>query len=71
VRRSSRKATPESVLADYDNAQRELLRLLDDVRVDEFALSSTNFGQTRTMEENFRISIEHFEEHAPQLHAAL
>jgi hypothetical protein len=71
VRRSSRKATPESVLSEYDNALRGLLQLLDDVRTEEFARSTTNFGQTRTMEEMFRISIEHFEEHAPQVRAAL
>jgi hypothetical protein len=71
VRRKSGKATRDSVLNDYERSLRDLLRLLDEIPAEEFALSKTNFGQTHTIEEMFRTSIEHFEEHAPQIRAAL
>jgi hypothetical protein len=71
VRRNSRNATRDSVLADYDRELTELLKLLDDMPHADFARSATNFGQARTMEEMFRISIEHLAEHAPQVRAAL
>ena len=71
VRRNSRKATRDSVLADYATALAQLLRLLDGVQDHEFALSATNFGQTKTIREMFHLSAEHFEEHGPEIKAAL
>lgn len=71
VRRKSRGATRDSVLADYERYQRDLLTLLDSLRDDEFAITKTNFGDTQSVESMFRISIEHFAEHAPQIRSAL
>jgi hypothetical protein len=71
VRRNSRKATPESVMTDFDDSLKKLLQLLESVRDDEFSITKTNFGTTQTIEGMFRISIDHFAEHAPQVRAAL
>ena len=71
VRRKSRNATRESVLEDYRTSLDELLRLLDDVREEEFSRSATNYGITRTIEEMFRNTIEHFAEHGPEIRSAL
>jgi len=70
VRRNSRKATPESVLSDYDTALTDLLTLLEVLRDDEFALSATNFGQTRSIRQMFHLPEEHFQEHAPEIRNA-
>jgi len=71
VRRKSSRATRESVLAGYERSLRDLLQLLDETPPGDFGVRKTNFGQTQTIEEMFRISIEHFAEHAPQVRAVL
>ena len=71
VRRNSRKATRESVLADYDAAQARLLGLLDSFEDREFALSATNFGQTKTISQMLQGSAEHFAEHDPEIRSVL
>jgi hypothetical protein len=71
VRRSSRGATKQSVLADYDREQAKLLGLLGGITDDELAVVKSNFGQTRSVREMFHVPVEHFEEHAPEIRAAL
>jgi len=67
----SRKATPASVLADYDAGHERLLRLLDALDDGEFSMSATNFGETRTIAEQFGIPVSHFAEHGPEVRSAL
>lgn len=70
VRRSSRKATRQSVLSDYDSGQARLLTILDGLQDHEFALSATNFGEARTIAETFRMPVAHFAEHGPEIRNA-
>lgn len=70
IRRAARKATRESVLAEYDRNHGRLLRLLDDVSDAELAVVKTNFWITRSVREMFEIPIEHLDEHAPDIRAA-
>ena len=67
VRIRSRRATRESVLAEYDAAAEQLLKTLDATADSEFAISATNYGLTKTMLEMFETPREHFTEHAPSL----
>ena len=71
IRRGSRAATRDSVLADYERHQARLLRLLDDVKDAEFAIVKTNFALTRSVREMFNIPVEHFAEHAPEIRSTL
>jgi hypothetical protein len=71
IRRAASKATRESVLAGYDRNHARLLRLLDDVSDAELAVVKTNFGNTQSVREMFEIPVEHLEEHAPDIRAAL
>jgi hypothetical protein len=71
IRSRSKAATKDSVLADYERDSARLLRLLDEVPSEEFSRSFTNYAQTRTVEEMFRVPVEHFAEHAPEIRAAL
>jgi len=71
IRRSSRSATKDSVLADYERHQARLLGLLDGLRDDEFAIVKTNFGMTQAVRDMFRVPVEHFAEHAPEIRSAL
>jgi DinB family protein len=71
IRRRSRAATRDSVLADYDREQARLLRLLDEVSDAELAIVKTNFAITQSVREMFNVPIEHFAEHAPEIRKAL
>ncbi|HEX5479337.1 MAG TPA: DinB family protein [Dehalococcoidia bacterium] len=71
IRRGASKATRDSVLAAYDGSQARLLRLLDDVSDAELAIVKTNFGDTQSVREMFKIPVEHLAEHAPDIRAAL
>ena len=71
IRRRSRNATRDSVLADYDRAHVRLLRLLDEVSEEEMAVVKTNFGQTRSVREMLMNPVEHFAEHAPEIESVL
>ena len=71
VKFMSRNATPQSVLADYDVGVTRMLGVLDATREDEFAVSKTNFGQTRTIAELFHVPAEHFAEHAPEVRTGI
>jgi hypothetical protein len=71
VRRRSRGATRASVRTDYGASLAALLRVLDEVRDNEFDIVKTNFGITRTLEGMFRISVEHFAEHGPEIESVI
>ncbi len=71
IRRGSRKATRDSVLADYERHQARLFGLLDDVTDAEFAIVKTNFAITRSVRDMFGIPVEHFAEHAPLIRSVL
>ncbi len=71
IRRRSRGATRESVLADYDRDQARLVRLVDDLSDEEFAIVKTNFAITQSVRQMFNIPVEHLEEHGPEIRAAL
>jgi hypothetical protein len=67
VRIASRKATRESVLADFDAGIARLLGVLDGVGDAELSVSAKAFGETRTIAQMFRMTTEHFAEHAPEI----
>lgn len=71
IRRGARKATRDSVLADYGRGQARLLRLLDDVADTEFGIVKTNFAIRRSVRDMFNIPIEHLAEHGPAIRSAL
>ncbi len=71
VKFMSRNATPQSVLTDYDAGVTKMLSVLDAVSDDEFAISKTSFGQTRTIEEQFHVPAEHFAEHSAEVRAGI
>jgi len=71
IRRGSKAATPQSVLADYERNHARLLRLLDDVTAAEFEIVKTNFAITRSVRDMFQIPVEHLAEHAPEIRSAL
>ena len=66
VRVASRKATPASVLADFDSGARKLLEVLDSFDDETLRLSATRMGETRTLAGMFQKPGEHLAEHAAQ-----
>ncbi|MBI5283582.1 MAG: DinB family protein [Chloroflexi bacterium] len=71
VRVVSRKATPASVLADFDSAARKLLAVLESFDDDTLRLSATRMGETMTIADMFQKPVEHLAEHAAQIRAGL
>ncbi len=71
IHRGARRATRDSVLADYERHQARLLRLLDDVMDAEFAIVKTNFAIKRSVRDMFNIPVEHLAEHGPEIRSAL
>jgi hypothetical protein len=71
VRVASRKATPASVLADFDGGTRKLLAVLESFDDETLRLSATRMGETRTLAAMFRKPAEHLAEHAAQIRAGL
>jgi hypothetical protein len=71
TRWGARKATPQSVLEDYDRGFDRLSDLLRRMRDGEWRIRAKNFGETHTIEEMFATPPAHFEEHAADIHAAL
>lgn len=67
IRFASRKATPASVLSDFDAGIKRLFGILD--VTDDAALprSATSFGETKTIAEMFHTPVEHMEEHASDM----
>jgi uncharacterized protein (TIGR03083 family) len=71
VRRRSRAATPESVLADLDAGTAELLRVLDSLSDEELLVEATTMGERRAVWQQLHVPAEHFAEHAPEITAGL
>ncbi len=71
VRFASRKATPTSVLADFDSGVRRLLAVLESFDDETLRLSATRMGETRTLAGMFQKPVEHLAEHAAQIRAGL
>ena len=71
VRVVSRKATANSVLADFDIAAQKLLAVLESVDDDALRLSATRMGETMTIAGMFQKPVEHLAEHASQIRAGL
>ena len=71
VRVASRKATPASVLADFDSGGRKLLEVLDSFDDETLRLSATRMGETRTLAGMFQKPGEHLAEHAAQIRVGL
>jgi len=71
VRVASRKATPASVLADFDSGARKLLSVLESFDDETLRLSATRMGETRTLAGMFQKPVEHLAEHATQIRAGL
>ena len=71
VRVASRKATPASVLADFDAAVRRLLAVLESFDDETLRLSATRMGETLTIAALFQKPVEHLAEHAGHIRAGL
>jgi hypothetical protein len=71
VRVVSRKATPASVLADFDTAARKLLAVLESFDDEALRLSATRMGETMTIAGMFQKPVEHLAEHAAHIRAGL
>jgi hypothetical protein len=71
VKMSSRKATRESVLADFDAGIARLLGVLDSVADAELPVSAKMMGETRTFAQMFGMTAGHFAEHAPEIRAVV
>ena len=71
VRVASRKATPASVLADFDSGARRLLAVLESFDDETLRLPATRMGETRTLAGMFQKPGEHLAEHAAQIRVGL
>jgi hypothetical protein len=71
VRVVSRKATPSSVLADFDSAVRKLQGVLESFDDETLRLSATRMGETMTIAGMFQKPVEHLAEHAGHIRAGL
>jgi hypothetical protein len=71
VRALSRKATPASVLADFDLGARRLLAVLESFDDDALRLSATRMGETLTIAGMFQKPAEHLAEHSAHIRAGL
>ena len=71
VRVASRKATPASVLADFDAGMKRVLALLDATDDQTLPMSAKSFLDARTVAEMFGLPASHFEEHAGDIRKVL
>ena len=71
VRIVSRKATANSVLADFDIAAKKLVGVLESVDDDALRSSATRMGETMTLAAMFQKPMEHLAEHATQIRGGL
>ena len=65
------KATPASVLADFDGGLRKLLAVLESFDDETLRLSATRMGETLTIGAFFQKPVEHLAEHAAHIRAGL
>jgi hypothetical protein len=71
VRVVARKATPASVLADFDAAVRKLLAVLDAFDDDTLRLSAARMGETMTIAVMLQKPAEHLAEHAAHIRTGM
>ncbi len=71
VRVVSRKATPASVLGDFDTAVGKLRGVLESFDDETLRLSATRMGETMTIAAMFQKPVEHLAEHAGHIRAVL
>src|SRR3990172_5000047 len=71
VRIVAGKATPASVLADFDTALRKLLAVLESFDDQTLRSSATRMGETLTIAALFLKPVEHLAEHAAHIRAGL
>jgi hypothetical protein len=71
VRIASRKATPATVLADFDSGAQRLLSVLESFDDETLRMSATRMGETMTLAGMFQKPVEHLAEHAAQIRAGL
>ncbi len=71
VRVVSRKATPASVLGDFDTAVGKLRGVLESFDDETLRLSATRMGETMTIAGMFQKPVEHLAEHAGHIRAVL
>jgi hypothetical protein len=71
VRVVSRKATPASVLGDFDTAVSKLRGVLESFDDETLRLSATRIGETMTIAGMFQKPVEHLAEHAGHIRAGL
>ena len=71
VRVVSRKATPASVLGDFDTAVSKLRGVLESFDDETLRLSATRMGETMTIAAMFQKPVEHLAEHAGHIRAGL
>jgi uncharacterized protein (TIGR03083 family) len=71
VRVVARRATPASVLADFETAARKLLAVLESFDDETLRSSATRMGETMTIAVMFQKPIEHLAEHAAHIRAGL
>ena len=71
VRVASRKATPASVLADFDSGARKLLAVLESFDDETLRLSATRMGETLTIAALFHKPMEHLAEHSAHIRVGL
>lgn len=67
VRIRSRNATPESVLAFYDEGYSKTLKLIDDIADDEWSNGGLMFGNPMTVGGAFGFLQDHMDEHAGEM----
>lgn len=71
VRIASRKATPDSVLADFQAGTARLRAVLDAFDDEALKLGATRMGETRTIAEMFQVVVDHVAEHTAHIRAGL
>src|SRR5438270_5610803 len=71
VKVASRKATPASVLADFDAGMTRLLALLEATDDASLMTNAKSLGETRTIAGMFQVPVEHFAEHAADVRKVL
>lgn len=71
IKRRSKNATRDSVLADYDREHARLILLLDQCTDADLEIVKTNYAITRSIREMFENPVEHMAEHAPEIRAII
>jgi hypothetical protein len=71
VRRGAKKATPASLIERYDAGIARTIAALDKVGEGDWSREVKTFDEKRTVAEVFQLSVDHMNEHAPEIRAAI